>query len=164
MRPSLQGERGMYYAIILLLMLVLPAASTVAEFLLTQGAAGWLPLIGKWFVFWAVGIRLLLAGFRQVFTPALTADLLKIKDPAAHTLVRELGFGNLAIGATGALSLTLPGWTLAAAMCGGLFYGFAGLQHIFTPERSTTETWAMVSDLLIFLLLAVYVGISLLQR
>jgi hypothetical protein len=49
-------------------------------------------------------------------------------------------------------------------MCGGLFHGFAGLQHVFARERSTEENWAMVSDLLIFLVLAIFVGASLLQR
>jgi hypothetical protein len=154
----------MYYATILLLMLVLPAASIIAEFAMTQGAAGWLPLIGKWVVFWGVGIRLLVAGLRQVFRPALTAGMLGVKDPAANGLVRELGFGNLAIGTTGALTLMLPNWTLAAAMCGGMFYGFAGLQHLLTKHRSNEETWAMVSDIAIFVVLAAYVGISLMGR
>jgi hypothetical protein len=151
----------MYYAVILLLMLVLPAVSVVAEFVLTQGAAGWLPLIGKWVVFWGVGIRLLVAGLRQVIRPGLTAELLGVKDASANVLVRELGFGNLAIGATGALTLTLPNWTLAAAMCGGLFYGFAGLQHVFSKERTSEENWAMVSDIAIAVVLAVFVGLSL---
>ena len=52
----------MYYAVILLLIVILPAVSVIAEFMLTQGAAGWLPLIGKWVVFWGVGIRLLSPG------------------------------------------------------------------------------------------------------
>jgi hypothetical protein len=157
-------SNGMYLAMIVLLMLVLPVASAVAEFLMTQGAAGWLALIGKWFVFWAVGIRLAVAGVRQVLTPTFTAELLRIKDKAAHPLVRELGFGNLAIGTTGALTLALPNWTLSAAMCGGLFYGFSGVQHIFSRDRNSAETSAMVSDLFVFAVLAVYVGISLLQR
>ena len=151
----------MYYAVILLVMLVLPAVSVVVEFVLTQGAAGWLPLIGKWVVFWGVGIRLLVAGLRQVIRPGLTAELLGVKDASANVLVRELGFGNLAIGATGALTLTLPNWTLAAAICGGLFYGFAGLQHVFSKHRTSEEKWAMVSDIAIAVVLAVFVGLSL---
>ena len=151
----------MYYAVILLLMLILPAVSVVVEFVLMQGAAGWLPLIGKWVVFWGVGIRLLVAGLRQVIRPGLTADMLGVKDASAHVLVRELGFGNLAIGATGALPLTLPNWTLAAAMCGGLFYGFAGLQHALSKNRTSEENWAMVSDIAIAAVLAVFVGLSL---
>jgi hypothetical protein len=151
----------MYYAVIIGLMVVLPILSAVAEVLLGS-TAGWVPLLGKWFVFWGVGIRLGIAGIRQILRPGLTADLLQIKDAASHKLVRELGYGNLAIGATGALSLLLPNWTLAAAMCGGLFYGFAGLQHATTKERSTEENWAMWSDLWLFAVMAVFLALSLL--
>lgn len=49
-------------------------------------------------------------------------------------------------------------------MCGGIFYGFAGLQHAFAKHRSREEDWAMVSDIAIFLVLAVFVGLSLLRR
>jgi hypothetical protein len=154
----------MYLAMIAMLMAALPIGSAVLEFTLTQGAAGWLPLLGKWFVFWAVGIRLLVAGARQVFTPALSAEMRQIKDPAAQRMVRELGFGNLAIGATGALSLPLPGWVLSAAMCGGLFYGFAGVQHLLMRGRSQAENWTLASNLFVFLVLAVYIGADFLQR
>ncbi|MEQ1902244.1 MAG: DUF6790 family protein [Devosia sp.] len=151
----------MYYLMIIALMLVLPIGSVLTEALAFHADASWIALTGKWFVFWGVGIRLALAGILQVYTPRFTSETLQIKDPAAHRLVRELGFGNLAIGATGVLSLPLPVWTLAAAMCGGLFYGFAGAQHALTRGRSTNENWAMVSDLFLFLVLAVYVGINL---
>ena len=151
----------MYYAVILLVMLVLPAVSVVVEFVLTREAAGWLPLIGPGVGVWGVGLRLRVAGLRQVIRPGLTAELLGVKDASANVLVRELGFGNLAIGATGALTLTLPNWTLAAAICGGLFYGFAGLQHVFSKHRTSEENWAMVSDIAIAVVLAVFVGLSL---
>lgn len=154
----------MYFIMIILLMLVLPTGSVLAELLVWHSDASWIALVGKWFVFWGIGVRLAIAGGLQVFTPAFTAETLDIKDPRAHLLVRELGFGNLAIGATGVLSLVLPVWTLAAAMCGGLFYGFAGAQHIFTRKRSAKQTWALASDLFLFSVMAVYVGVSLLNR
>lgn len=154
----------MYFIMIILLMLVLPTGSVLVETLVWHSDASWIALVGKWFVFWGVGIRLALAGGLQVFTPAFTAETLEIKDPKASVLIRELGFGNLAIGVTGILSLVLPVWTLAAAMCGGLFYGFAGVQHVTTKNRATKETWAMVSDLFLFAVMAAYVGLSLLNR
>jgi hypothetical protein len=154
----------MYFAMILVLMLILPAGSVLVEALVWHSGASWIALIGKWFVFWGVGIRLAIAGLIQVFAPAFTAGALDIKDTKAEVLVRELGFGNLAIGATGVLSLLLPVWTLAAAMCGGLFYGFAGAQHVFTAKRTAKENWALISDLFLFVVMAVYVGVSLLQR
>ena len=154
----------MYIAMILLLMLVLPVGSVLVEIFAWHSDTTWIALIGKWFVFWGVGMRLAVAGGLQVFAPVFTAGALDIKDPKANVLIRELGFGNLAIGVTGVLSLILPMWTLAAAMCGGLFYGFAGTQHALTRKRNMSENWALASDLFLFLVMAAYVGVSLATR
>jgi len=51
-------------------MFVLPLASIAIEAAIHQASMLW--LIGKWFVFWGVGARLLLAGVRQYFQPAFT--------------------------------------------------------------------------------------------
>jgi hypothetical protein len=41
-------------------------------------------LIGKWFLFWAAGVRLMLAAFRQLFQPEFTArQIFKIEDADA---------------------------------------------------------------------------------
>jgi len=45
----------------------------------------------------------------------------------------------------------------AAAIAGGLYYGLAGLGHLFRPNRNFKERTARVSDLAIFVLLAVLV-------
>ena len=49
----------MYLVIVTLLMLVLPVGSIAAEYF-SGGAAPLMLLVGKWFVFWSVGVRLLL--------------------------------------------------------------------------------------------------------
>jgi len=55
-----------------LLTIVLPVGSAVTELLLTPGAdVVW--LIGKWFTFWGIGVRLLLASMSQIFKPEATA-------------------------------------------------------------------------------------------
>jgi hypothetical protein len=64
----------MYLAAVILLMLVLPAASVAIEALRTPGAADLMALIGKWFTFWAVGARLFIAGVMQGFRPQFTAQ------------------------------------------------------------------------------------------
>lgn len=51
----------MYLGALLLLMFVLPSASVFVERLVFQSATGWLSLVGRWFVFWAVGVRLLVS-------------------------------------------------------------------------------------------------------
>ena len=62
-------------------------------------------------------------------------------------VVRELGFGNLAIGTLGIASIAVPSWQLAAALVGGIFYALAGVAHIWQPHRNRLETVAMLSDL-----------------
>jgi hypothetical protein len=139
-------------------MLVLPLLSVAAE-------AAWIPesdllaVIGRWFVFWSVGVRLFLAWINQVFRPRFTAEgIFGIGDPAAHGLVREVGFGNLAMGTLGMLSLVVSGWVVPAAIVGGLFFGLAGLGHLVRKDRNVKEQVAFVSDLAMFALLAAFVA------
>ena len=149
----------MYLAVVVLLMAVLPIVSIVAETILARGGADLPWLIGKWFVFWSVGVRLVLAGLRQVFNPTFTAEtIFGVKEKAALTIVRELGFGNLSIGLLGVLSLATPNWTLPAAIAGGLFYGLAGIEHLRHGDRNATENVAMISDLFICAILASFLA------
>ena len=116
-------------------------------------------LIGKWFVFWAVGVRLLLAGFMQTLRPQFTAErIFDTNAAAALGMVREIGFGNIAMGTIGALSLWLGGWLLPAAVAGGLYYGLAGLGHVVRCSGNAMERVAMASDFFIFAVLALFVA------
>lgn len=146
----------MYYIAVVLLLLVLPAASVVVEAHYSAGAdIMW--LVGKWFVFWACGVRLLAAGLMQTLRPEFTAkSIFEIDAPAAHAIVREVGFGNLAMGTLGVASLFEPSWVVPAAIVGGLYYGFAGLGHLLR-RGNLKERFALWSDLAIFALLAVFV-------
>ena len=73
----------MYLISVVLLMLIFPAASVIAEAAWRGGSGEMMPLIGKWFVFWPVGVRLFVAGLRQVLQPSFTAeDIFAIKDRA----------------------------------------------------------------------------------
>ena len=149
----------MYLTAVVLLMAVLPIASILAEAILARGGADVPWLIGKWFVFWSVGVRLMLAGLRQVFNPKFTAEtIFGLKDEAALTIVRELGFGNLSIGLLGLVSLPNPNWTVPAAVAGGLFYGLAGIEHLRHGELNAKETVAMISDLFICAILASFLA------
>jgi hypothetical protein len=57
---------GKYLASIVLLLLVIPAACVAVEALVLASPASSMDLIGKWFTFWACGVRLFLAGVMQV--------------------------------------------------------------------------------------------------
>jgi len=147
----------MYILMILLTMFVLPIASILAEAFLFKSNAGIMFLIGKWFVFWAVGIRLFLAGFRQATDPQFTAEkILGIKGSEPFILVQELGFANLSMGVLGISTIFNGAWTMAAALAGCIFIGLAGIRHIFSKERNRLENSAMVSNLMVSAVLLVY--------
>jgi hypothetical protein len=63
----------MYTATVIGLMLIFPAASIVFELILQHRVLD-AQIVGKWFVFWAVGVRLLMAGIRQIVQPRYTAE------------------------------------------------------------------------------------------
>jgi hypothetical protein len=138
------------------LLLVFPIGSAAID-LLWGSSADKMVLIGKWFVFWAVGVRLLLAGLRQVARPQFTAEhIFEIKDKASFTIVREIGFANLAMGALGLLSLAQSAWIIPAAIVGDLYYGLAGIGHAMRGRLNFAGWVALTSDLFIFALLALF--------
>jgi hypothetical protein len=137
----------LYYVIVACLMFAFPALSIAVDARMFAAALG-PALVAKWFVFWSVGWRLFLAGVRQIAQPEYTArEILRLKSSESHLLVRELGFGNVALGVLGILSLWLPSWRPAAALAGGLFYGMAGLSHAYHQQRNRLQNVAMGSDL-----------------
>jgi hypothetical protein len=137
----------MYTATVIGLMLIFPAASIVFELILQHRVLD-AQIVGKWFVFWAVGVRLLMAGIRQIVQPRYTAEtILGVKDPDAMLIVRELGIANTAIGSAGLGSLFLAGWMLPLAIIGAIFYGLAGINHVTHRHRNTLQNVAMTSDL-----------------
>jgi len=148
----------MYYVLVLGLMVVLPIVSIVVE-MLVAADPGLVALIGKWFVFWAVGARLLAAGVKQILQPEFTAKtIFEISDPGAMKVVSELGIANLAIGLIGLASLYFPSWTMPAAVVGMIFYGLAGIRHLGNTQRNAIENTATLTDLWAALALAVFIG------
>jgi hypothetical protein len=149
----------MYFVIVVLLLFVLPLGSVAVEALWLGDAADTIQLAGKWFVFWGVGVRLFIAGVRQVLQPQFTAEsIFAIKDGGAFAIVREVGFGNLAMGTLGLLTLPKPGFLVPAALVGGLYYGLAGAGHLFRGQRNFAGQVAILSDFFIFVVLGVFVA------
>lgn len=145
----------MYYAIVATLMFAFPLGSIAME-AAALGSSVAPALVAKWFVFWSVGWRLLLAGLRQIIQPSYTArEILGLKSDESLVLVRELGFGNVALGATGLASILLPSWQLAIACAGGIFYVLASLGHVAQSHRNKLENVAMASDFFVGLVLLI---------
>ena len=137
----------MYFVSVILFLLICPLASVVIDAVRLHESFASLALIGRWWTFWAVGVRLLMAGIRQVVQPRFTAEeIFGIRDASALPIVREIGFANLSMGALGIFSVVRPGWVVPAAMVGGLYYGLAGFVHLPGKNRNAKEYTALVSD------------------
>jgi len=141
-------------------MLLLPLASVIIT-IYRDGLPFSLLLAGKWLIFWAIGVRLFIAGIRQATNPAFTAQrIFSISGSDSFPIIRELGFANICIGLLGILSLWFPSWCGAAALSGGLYFGLAGMLHLFKKIDSRNEVIALASDLYIFLIMLFYLLIS----
>ena len=64
----------MYVIIVVLSLLVCPAASVVIQAAQGHHSFDDPVLIARWWTFWAVGIRLFIAGIRQVIQPRFTTE------------------------------------------------------------------------------------------
>lgn len=150
------GANKQYVVIVSVLTFVLPTICTVAESLMNREAKLSFDLFVKWFIFWAVGVRLFLAGIKQITNPAFTAkEIFHIDSTDNFPILRELGFSNLCFGLVGIVSLFVPGWRIVSAFASGLYYGLAGLLHYLKRPAGTNEKFALASDILIFILLAI---------
>lgn len=148
-----------YVIVVSLLTVGLPFAGFAVEHLITQAPLNF-PLFAKWFIFSAVGIRLVLAGLRQVLLPGFTAkEIFGMQTEEAFPIVRELGFANLCFGLVGILSCWKPEWRMVSAFASGIYFGLAGLLHLVRKPANGNEQFALWTDLLIFgLLLGYYWG------
>jgi hypothetical protein len=136
---------------------ILPVICAFAEIIFFKEKIFSFELVGKWFIFSAVGLRLFLAGIKQTTNPSFTAqEIFHINNPESFPIVRELGFANLCFGLVGIISLFLPQWRIVSAFGSGLYFGIAGFQHLFKKRTSTNETFALVTDILIFIFLLIY--------
>jgi hypothetical protein len=120
---------------------------------------------GIWKTEYKDGFARLLTPYLQTIQPSYTAKkILGIEGDDVFLVARELGFANLSIGAVGLASIYFNEWTLAGALSGGLFYGFAGISHVLHKKRNTLQNVAMVTDLLAATLLLSVFMLTMLAR
>ncbi|MCU1420630.1 MAG: hypothetical protein JWN36_281 [Microbacteriaceae bacterium] len=148
-----------YFILVILQTVVLPIVSGIIE-LATVGGDPIL-VFGKWWVFWGVGTRLLVAGIVQASGRGPTTAILGAAKPSVQEtqLARELGMANLCIGLAGLLAL-VPGWALPAGFAGGIYLLIAGIMHVPKRGKNAQEQLATWTDLVVgfvVVALAVYV-------
>jgi hypothetical protein len=156
---------NLYLINVLATMLILPLLSIALEAVIKKIPLS-LELTAKYFIGWAIGVRLLIAGLRQSTRPQFTAEqIFNIRDGGESLpIIRELGFGNICLGLIGIISFFNSQWRLPAAVAGGLYFGLAGLLHAFRKAATRNELIAKISDLFIFGIALLYTVFILWQR
>ena len=145
-----------YTVFILLTMLILP----VVAILIRRGRtrAPLFELMGTWFIFFGVGVRLLVAGLTQILNPGFTGDLLQL-DANVLLIIQELGITNVLLAVLALASLWKPEFRVLGT-AGAIYMGFAGILHLLnqTPDSTAREAVALYSDLWICLVALVYLA------
>jgi hypothetical protein len=149
-----------YLLMSLLLAVILPLLSVLWEHYYELEPYGW-ELIGKWFIFYAIGIRLFTAGISQASNPAFTSSILHLKTRESFVVIRELGFANLSLGVMGILSALNNNWRVLAAISGGLFFGLAGILHLLRKPETRNEMIAMCYDLFVMVVIIFFLYMTL---
>jgi hypothetical protein len=86
-------------------------------------------IIGNWFIFWSIGIRLFTAGLMQIFNPNYTANLLQL-NLNDLIVIRELGLSNSSIGLLGIISFFKYGLQKYVCLYILIFFSGASIIHI----------------------------------
>ena len=146
-----------YLISVLLLIFIIPTVGFLTEHFL-QNTLLTFDLFAKWFIFSAVGLRLLIAGIRQAINPGFTAkEIFHIeKADSCFPIVRELGFANICFGLVGIISLFKPEWRVVCAFASGLYFALAALLHIIRKQVGINKSFALWTNLIIFGVLLTY--------
>jgi hypothetical protein len=151
---------GLYQWSVCLFFLILPFTAILLEEY--NNEEPFITIAFKWFVFSGIGLRLGSAGLKQVIQPHFTVKEIFNSDcDAAAPIVRELGFANICFGVIALISLFEPTFRIPAAIAGGLYFGLAGMLHVFKQKDSENEMFAMISDFFIFLILLILLILNL---
>jgi hypothetical protein len=144
-----------YFIVVIAQTIVLPLVSGIIELFVVGGDP--ILVFGKWWVFWGVGTRLLLAGIVQMSGRGMTSEILGASAPSVQEkqLSRELGIANLCIGLAGLLAL-VPDWALPAGFAGGIYLLIAGIMHITKRNKNPQETLATWTDLIVGIVVVVF--------
>jgi hypothetical protein len=151
-----------YFILVIAQTIALPIISGSIELAVTGGDP--VLVFGKWWVFWGVGMRLLVAGLAQFSGKGPTAAILGAATPSVQEkqLVQELGMANVGLGFAGLLAL-IPGWAVPAGFAGGVFLLIAGMMHVRKKNKNAKESLATWTDLIVGIAVIILAGYTLIR-
>jgi len=153
--PEMPPINKIYIVNVYLLTVLLPFTAMSIESFGSKDKLS-VAVLAKWFLFFAVGIRFLLGGIRQVVRAKMkTGEIFYIERKSCCPIVKELGFANLSFGAVAVVSLYVPSWRIVSAFSSSFYYGAAVLNGFFGKPASANEIFIRVSNGCIFVILLI---------
>jgi len=137
-----------------LLLAILPLLSAAAEHHFVHASIS-IILLGKWFMFWTIGIRLLIKGFVQVIRSRRNGNSSLLSKDETWEVAKILGLAKMALAGMGFLCVVNDQWSLLATITVGVYLGLTGFQHDFKRPSTTTGWMNMSYDVLVFSVIAV---------
>jgi hypothetical protein len=149
----------MFHTILVFLnIIILPVLSIIINLIINYQkniTEKFYEVIGKWFIFWSLGIRLVIAGLMQLVNPAYTNNLLQL-GLSDFIIIRELGLANLSIGLLCTISFIKK--SLQGYVCLYMFIYFTGasILHILRIGSINFDEFITLITNVILVIIALY--------
>ncbi len=161
MNSNTAARRDRYLLTTALFVILFPVISICGEAIIKRISVD--PgLTGKWFIFWVAGVRLSFTGIKHIYRRgAAPAAFFYGEKKENFLMIRELGFANITIGVMGMLSVVNSNWRQIAGLAAAIFFGLSALQHFFIKPVNGKEMAIMVTDIIVFAILLLYLFFTL---
>jgi hypothetical protein len=137
-----------------LLLAILPLLSVAGEQHFVNASIS-IILLGKWFLFWTIGVRLMVKGFAQVIRSVRNGNSSLLNRDETGDFTKMLGLAKMALAGMGFLCVVNDQWSLLATITVGVYLGLTGFQHDFKRPTTTRGWMSMSYDFLVFTVIAV---------
>jgi len=130
--------------------LILPLFSIILSIIINktkQQQYNILDIIKNWFIFWSLGIRLILAGVIQIFNPKYTDNLLQL-GLNNFSIIQELGIANITIGTMCIVSFFKTNLQKYVCFCSSFFWLGLSINHILNL-KSFNDTFSLITDVVL---------------
>ncbi len=120
----------MYYNLFLLLTSsVFPIVTSIVDIYIHNEKYSNLNIWYKWFLFWSIGIRLLLIGIKKVLFPLFYIKKVYKSYCNQPNIIKDFGFSYISIGILGIISLFYDNWKFPTYITGSILYLLIGLNY-----------------------------------
>ncbi len=107
-------------------------------------------LLGRWFVFWTIGVRLMVAGLTEVMSSRRQGNIIFLQGSESGEYRKIIGYLKILLAALGFLCMIKAQSSLIAALTAGIYLGLTGFRHDFKKPCTAIEWLYLGYDIIVF--------------